>query len=163
MTDQVKRDIDAIKRQEELLVFESFDQNTAWQLGSLLRERAANHNWPIIVDIRAGETPLFYAALPGTTPANSDWARRKRNLVNKLEMSSYSIGLHIAIGQNILEFMALDPRDHAPAGGCVPIRVKGAGMVATCTVSGLPQRDDHKVVVEAIADLLGVSLGDAAL
>jgi uncharacterized protein (UPF0303 family) len=36
-------------------------------------------------------------------------------------------------------------------------------MVATCTVSGLPQRDDHKVVVEAIADLLGVNLGEAAL
>ncbi len=162
MTDQAKRDIEAIKRQEELLVFSSFDQNTAWQLGSLLHERAIQNDWPIVVDIRAGETPLFYCALPGTTPANADWARRKRNLVNKLETSSYGIGLHILIGQNILEFMALDPRDHAPAGGCVPIRVAGAGVVATCTVSGLPQRDDHKVVIDAIADLLGVNLGDSA-
>ncbi|MEY4018918.1 MAG: hypothetical protein RLZZ590_218 [Actinomycetota bacterium] len=163
MTDQAKRDIESIRRQEELLVFETFDQNTAWQLGSLLRERAVNQNWPIVIDIRAGETPLFYAALPGTTPANSDWARRKRNLVNKLEISSYAINLHSETDFDAIKAMALDPRDHAAAGGCVPIRVKGAGMVATCTVSGLPQRDDHKVVVEAIADLLGVSIGDAAL
>jgi len=32
----------------------------------------------------------------------------------------------------------------------VPIRVRGTGEVAVATVSGLPQVEDHKLVVRAI-------------
>ena len=33
--------------------------------------------------------------------------------------------------------------------------MKGAGVVGSVTVSGLPQRADHELVVEALCDLLG--------
>jgi uncharacterized protein (UPF0303 family) len=36
----------------------------------------------------------------------------------------------------------------------VPIRVKGGGVVAVATVSGLPQVEDHKLVVRGIRALL---------
>jgi uncharacterized protein (UPF0303 family) len=35
------------------------------------------------------------------------------------------------------------------------LRVAGAGIVAVATVSGLPQVEDHKMVVEAIRSVMG--------
>ena len=35
-----------------------------------------------------------------------------------------------------------------------PIIVKGAGAIGSITVSGLPESEDHRVVVETIADYL---------
>jgi uncharacterized protein (UPF0303 family) len=32
--------------------------------------------------------------------------------------------------------------------------VKGTGLIGTVTVSGLPQEEDHKLVVQAIRDYL---------
>lgn len=159
MTTNDELDLQKALAHEELLVFSHFDENTARDLGLVMRERAESLG-PVIVDIRTvANDPLFYVAMPGTTPANADWARRKRNLVNQLNTSSYVVGIHERRGESAMEYMALDPRDHAPHGGCFPIRVKGAGMVATVTVSGLPQRDDHKLAVDCIAEYLGVDLG----
>ena len=39
------------------------------------------------------------------------------------------------------------------AGGAVPIRVAGAGVVAVATVSGLSSQDDHALVVEGLRGL----------
>jgi uncharacterized protein (UPF0303 family) len=162
MSANVELDLAKAKQQESLLVFDHFDETTALQLGNLVIERAAAFG-PVIVDIRTvANEPLFYAAMPGTTPANADWARRKRNLVNQLQTSSYILGIQERMGTSWVDLMALDKRDHTPHGGCFPIRVHGAGMVATVTVSGLPQRDDHKLAVNCLAELLGVDLGDSA-
>ena len=162
MTTNDALDLDKALAQESILVFEKFDEDDAFQLGNLIRERATALG-PIIVEIRSiANDMLFFAAAPGTSPANADWARRKRNLVNQLGVSSYALGAKERLGDKTLELMALDPRDHAAHGGCFPIRVKGAGMIATVTVSGLPQRDDHKLAVDCIAEYLSVDLGQNA-
>lgn len=162
MSDSVKADLAKISKQESLLVFPKFDEETAWQVGNLLREAAVELGQPVVIDIRRGDDCLFFTAMPGTTPANADWARRKRNLVNLLQQSSYAVGLHKDLGQDVLTLMALDPRDFTPHGGCFPVRVTGAGMVGTITVSGLPQRDDHKVVIDVLSAFLRVPLGDSS-
>ena len=160
MTDEIKADLAKIEGQTRKLVFDSFDETTARALGNLILDRTAGK--PVIVDIRRGDDLLFFGSHPGTSPANADWARRKRNLVNILQVPSYAVGLNQKLGQNIVALMALNPRDFTPHGGCVPIRVRGAGMIGTVTVSGLPQRDDHKVASDCIAELLGVELGTDA-
>lgn len=162
MSESVKADLAKISKQESLLVFPKFDEETAWQVGNLLREAAVELGQPVVIDIRRGDDCLFFTAMPGTTPANADWARRKRNLVNLLQQSSYAVGLHKDLGQDVLTLMALDPRDFTPHGGCFPVRVTGAGMVGTITVSGLPQRDDHKVVIDVLSAFLRVPLGDSS-
>ena len=43
------------------------------------------------------------------------------------------------------------------------LKLIGTGCVGTITVSGLPQRQDHELVVEALAGLLGQPLGELAL
>lgn len=157
MTEQLQLDLAKALAHEEALVFDAFDEDIALELGLLIRTKATA---PIIVDIRRGEELVFFSAMPGTAPANADWARRKRNLVNRIHTSSYVIGLWQKLGNDLVASMALDPRDHTPHGGCFPIRVAGAGLVGTVTVSGLPQREDHKLATDCIAELLGIDLGE---
>ena len=45
--------------------------------------------------------------------------------------------------------------EFAAHGGAFPIYVRGTGAVATVTVSGLPQKADHELVVEALSEILG--------
>lgn len=160
MTAEIQADLAKIEGQTQKLVFDSFDETTARTLGNLILDRTEGK--PVIVDIRRGDDLLFFGSHPGTSPANADWARRKRNLVNILQVPSYAVGLNQKLGQDIVAMMALDPRDFTAHGGCVPIRVRGAGMIGTVTVSGLPQRDDHRVATEAIAELLGTDLSEDA-
>lgn len=138
--------------EKEFPIFDKFDQNDAWQLGSLMREKAVARNYPIVIDIRRGDAPLFSVMLDGASALNYDWARRKRNLVLLTEESSWFYSLKLAEGKNIIELMGLDPRDYTPHGGCVPIFVKGVGLVATVTISGLPQEEDHRFAVDSLIE-----------
>ena len=131
-------------------VFDKFDQNDAWALGNLMRDTAVERGYPIAIDIRRGDTPLFSVMLDAATELNFDWARRKRNLVNLTGMSSWEHSVNKANGDDVIEKMGLDPRDYTPHGGCVPIRVAGVGIVATVTISGLPQKEDHEFAVESL-------------
>jgi uncharacterized protein (UPF0303 family) len=160
----IKADLQKIREQEAGLVFEAFDADTALELGLMLREAALAQQAAVTIDIRSGNDILFFHAMPGTAPVNADWARRKRNLVELLRRSSYAIGLEIRLSGDPLDGkLALPLRDYAAHGGCFPIRVKGAGHVGTVTVSGLPQREDHKLVVAVLAQLLGKNLDAFAL
>jgi uncharacterized protein (UPF0303 family) len=163
MNEPRESDIQKVIKQEELLVFRSFDESDAWALGNGLRLEAAKYPTGVTIDIRRGEEVLFFSCMPGATAVNADWARRKRNLVNLMHTSSYLVGLEIKFAGATSRVESLDEKDYAWHGGCFPIRVSGEGIVATATVSGLPQRDDHKLVSDVIADHLGVDLGEFAL
>lgn len=156
-------DISKVIRQEELLVFRSFTEEDAWSLGVVMRLEAEKYDQGVVIDIRRNDEILFFTAMPGTTAENADWARRKRNLVNLTHTSSYLTGLEIKFTSVAEKVKELDEVNYAWHGGCFPIRVEGQGVVATATVSGLPQRDDHKLVTDVIADYLGVDLGLDAL
>ena len=102
--------------------------------------------------------------MPGTTPANADWARRKHNTVELLQRSSYAVGRSLAReGKTLEQKMGLPQRDYATNGGSFPIRVDGVGCVGTVTVSGLPEREDHKLVVAVLAEMCGKSFESVQL
>jgi uncharacterized protein (UPF0303 family) len=104
--------------------------------------------------------PVFYAALEGSTPDNPSWVRRKRNCVFRFFKSSYAIGLTLARQDSTLQAkFGLPDTEFAPHGGSFPIVVKGTGCIGAVTVSGLPQREDHNMVVEALAAILGKDIG----
>ena len=48
----------------------------------------------------------------------------------------------------------LDIAEYVLAGGGFPVTVKGAGVIGVIAVSGLPEREDHNVVVDALCDHL---------
>jgi uncharacterized protein (UPF0303 family) len=163
MNEPRESDIPKVIRQEELLVFKKFDESDAWKLGNALRLEATKYSSGVAIDIRREEEILFFSAMPGATAENANWARRKRNLVNLMSTSSYLVGLEVKFSDAINRVKDLDEVDYAWHGGCFPIRVEGQGIVATATISGLPQREDHKLVSDVIADYLGVDLGEFAL
>ncbi|MCO6057938.1 heme-degrading domain-containing protein [Pseudomonas sp. MOB-449] len=149
-------DLALLIRQEETLQFPRFDENTAWQLGALLYERAVAESWPLVIDVRRFDRPLFFAARPGITSDNHDWVRRKTNTVQRFLRSSYWIRHHLALeGKDIAQRYHLSPADYASFGGGFPIIVQSAGVIGSVTVSGLPDRQDHQIIVDALCDLLG--------
>jgi uncharacterized protein (UPF0303 family) len=137
--------------QEERLRFTRFDNDDAWTLGSLLVRLGKERGLPITVDIRRHGHQLFHAALPGTAPDNDRWIERKIRVVERLNASSFLVGRRMAAkGQAMDAAYGVDPADYATHGGAFPIRVVDVGVVGVVTVSGLPQADDHALVVEAV-------------
>ncbi len=157
-------DLDIVKVQERALVFPFFDEAAAFAIGSAIRERALGESLPIIVDIRSWDRPLFYAALPGSTASNANWARRKRNVVQMFLRSTYRMVLEKARPDRTFPASeGLDAVDYVLAGGGFPITVQGAGVIGVIAVSGLPERQDHEVVVWALCGHLGLNYADLAL
>lgn len=160
----IEQDIAIIARQEEALRFEHFSEADAWALGGLMRQLAEERQLPLVIDIRIGTRPLFYTALPGTTPENPDWVRRKVNTVYRFHKSSYRVGREFALKGKVFDASrGVTLADYAPQGGGFPIHVKGTGVVGAITVSGIPEREDHGFVVQALCRHLGVDHGLVAL
>lgn len=149
----IAEDLATIARQEAELLFANFDYDIAWRLGVSLRELALARKQSIVIDIRRfgqPHQPLFYSALGGT-PDNARWVQRKSNVVARFHRPSYAIGLMLEqTNRTFSDRYNLPDADYAPHGGSFPIHVTGTGIVGAVTVSGLPQREDHNLVVEAL-------------
>jgi uncharacterized protein (UPF0303 family) len=157
-------DLVAIAAQERELQFSRFDEDVAWKLGNCVRDLALAKKFEVVIDVRRFGQPLFYCALPGTTPDNPEWVRRKCNLVARFHRSSYAIGLELKqSGSTLLEKYGLPDADYAPHGGAFPIHVLNAGFIGSLTVSGVPQRSDHELVVEGLCAHLARDYGKLKL
>ena len=127
------------------------DAQIAWELGTRIRTLATDRGLTLVIDVRRFGQQLFFAALDGTTPDNAEWVRRKSNVVARFHRSSYAVGMTLKMkATTLLEDYGLPVADYA-----FPLIVENAGSVGSVTVSGLPQRDDHNLVVEALCALLG--------
>jgi uncharacterized protein (UPF0303 family) len=143
--------IGTLEEQERHLVLARFDNTDAWRLGSLLVDLAGQRGHPVAVDIRRGTQQLFHAALPGSTADNDAWITRKVRVVERFAASSYLVGRRLALrGAELGPAYGVDPADYAAHGGAFPLRIRDVGVVGVVTVSGLPQADDHALVVEAL-------------
>ncbi|MFC1413982.1 heme-degrading domain-containing protein [Streptacidiphilus sp. N1-12] len=144
-----------LEQQERELRLTRFDNNDAWRLGVLLVELARERGLSVTVDVRRGEQQLFHYALPGTSADNDAWIERKTRVVRRYGESSYLVGQRFRDrGASFEEKSRLDPDRFAAHGGAFPLHVAGVGVVGTVTVSGLPQVEDHLLVVEALGRFL---------
>jgi uncharacterized protein (UPF0303 family) len=149
-------DLERVALQERKLLLPRLDAQVAWNLGVRLRTLAEERGLAVVIDVRRFGQPLFYAACDGTTPDNAEWVRRKSNVVARFHRSSYAVGLSLkAKNESLLEKQGLAVADFATHGGSFPLAVEGAGVVGSVTVSGLTQRADHELVVEALCAELG--------
>ncbi|MEZ0541876.1 heme-degrading domain-containing protein [Fibrella arboris] len=164
MNSTIEYDLALLALQEDELQFDAFTTNTAWQLGTLLKDTVEARGKAVAIDIQLFGQPLFFYAMPGTTPDNIDWIRRKRNVVERFHQSSYAVRLALKKKQTTLTDQARLPlRDYAAAGGGFPIRLRGSGCIGAITISGVPMREDHGIIVEVLAGWLGRPLHDLAL
>jgi uncharacterized protein (UPF0303 family) len=142
--------------EEAELRFARFTHADAWQIGSALVAKGTERSLPIAIDISRAGQQVFHAALDGTTPDNDVWIQRKIRTVLRFWRSSLAFSLAAReTGVPFAESRELDGDLYAAAGGSFPVNVEGAGVIGTITVSGLPQVEDHKLVVEVIREFLG--------
>lgn len=141
--------------EEEELQFAGFNEITAWELGRQMVEYAMSEKISIAIDIRRGEHQIFHYSMPGTSLDNDEWIKRKVRLVNRFGHSSFYMGMLLRSKSKRIEESYLIPEsEYAAHGGCFPILIKGTGMIGTITVSGLPQEEDHRIVVQSIREFL---------
>lgn len=141
--------------EEKELQFTHFNEETAYSIGSMLYDAAKKENHSIVIDISFGGRQLFYVALPGTTVDNEKWVERKKRVVSRFGHSSYYMGQYLqSIEKTIEEKYYVPESEYAVHGGCFPIIIKNSGVLGTITVSGLPQEEDHKLVVSVIRNFL---------
>ncbi len=137
--------------QEQELRWGQFDEEDAWRLGVALVTAARDRRLPVAVDISRGDHQLFHAALPGSSPDNDAWLERKTRVVNRFHHSSLHVGQQCRDAGRTLEELFLVPPGHFAAhGGAFPLTVTGVGVVGCVAVSGLPQLEDHALVVEVL-------------
>ncbi|BBH23229.1 UPF0303 protein [Paenibacillus baekrokdamisoli] len=147
--------LEQLKREEAILKFDSFTNETALQVGAKLVEVALQQNLPVTIDISRGDLQLFRATLPNSTKDADSWIRRKNRVVNQFSQSSYLIGTRMKLlNMTMQEFALLDPMEYAANGGAFPIVVENAGFIGTITVAGLSQEEDHELVITVLKQFL---------
>lgn len=147
--------LDSLAGQEEALVFKAFNEITAIEVGEHLMRAARAGDLPVVINIRTPDRMLFHVALPGSSPDNDEWARRKSNVTLRFHKSSMRVGENYRLkGREVCVELGLDPIDYASHGGSFPVRVAGTGVVAAITVSGLASEDDHGLIVRVLEDYL---------
>jgi len=145
----------ALRQQEEELQFTSFTNDTALEVGMSLFYEARKREKPLTIDITRNGQQLFHYAMTGTSIDNDEWIKRKNNVVKRFGHSSYYVGIYLQnSGQTIEEKYLISSSDYAAHGGAFPLIIKDVGVVGTITVSGLPQREDHELVVNTIRRVL---------
>jgi uncharacterized protein (UPF0303 family) len=148
-------DLAALLAEEERLAFPHFDEGSAWDLGSAMRARALADRLPVAIVIRRNGRRLFHTALPGSAAENDAWIERKSAVVDRFGHSSYYIGCkYRAEGKDFDTDSRLDADRYAAHGGAFPLIVRGTGPIGVIAVSGLPQAEDHRFVVDAIERFL---------
>ena len=130
---------------------DSFSNQRALEMGLKIIDLAKSRNQHIAVEIcRLNHTVFIY--VDDSLPVDKhNWLRRKANVAKQFEESSLSVKNDFKEGNITLEkTCGLDEKDFIAKGGSIPIFVKNAGMIATITVSGLSDVEDHNIIIDAL-------------
>jgi uncharacterized protein (UPF0303 family) len=146
--------------EEDELQLARFTNDDAWELGSALVTRARAEQLPVAIEVARNGHQLFHAALAGATPDNDAWIARKARTVHRFGNSSLYVGQRFReAGTTFEDAAGLDPQEYAAHGGGFPLLVRDVGPVGVVVVSGLPQVEDHRMVVAALRELMGRQTG----
>lgn len=156
-------DLNDLLAEEAELQLARFDLATALRLGGLLMERGLREGLPIGIEIARGGQVVFFALLPGSSPDNAGWTRRKRAVVERFHRSSlYMTEQCRQQGRTLHERYGLRPEDFAASGGGFPVAIRGTGVVGAAAVSGLRAVEDHAMIADALRQMLGEETASAS-
>lgn len=145
-------DTDSLRAEAESLILPRFAEAEALALGLILMDLAQGLG--LVINIRTPDRTLFHVTLPGSAPLHERWAARKSATAFFFQEASLAVGVRNRAKGETLAKHGLNTDHHADHGGAVPIRVAGVGVVAVATVSGLPQIEDHRLVVAGLQSLI---------
>lgn len=144
--------------QQARLVLPRFDYVEGARIGAVIAALAEGRGLPVVVRVEAETTAgphiVFQRAFPGSSPTNDWWIGRKFAVVRRFGEASFTVGTRFRVeGTTFEESSGLDEETYAAHGGAFPLRV-GDEIVGIVGVSGLPQQEDHALVVEGLTSYL---------
>ena len=151
---EVKKEwLDTIKEQEKSLVFNSFDNDTAAQIGFNIVELAkTKYKKAVAISVEIDNNVVFSYMMQGTAMENKLWIVRKAN-VSKLTKESSLKACVEAVQSGIPK--ELERGDSfALCGGCWPVKTQDSEPYAYISVSGLEHYLDHQIIVDAMSVFL---------
>ncbi|WP_291637260.1 heme-binding protein, partial [Clostridium sp.] len=145
-------------KQEEMLQFEHFNNQDAWELGQLVVEEIHKNGIELAVSIRKlNGNIIFQYATDKTNLNNQNWMNRKFNTVLLMERSSLGSSIVSKITKEEVVTHGLSDSQYVFCGGGFPIRIKGSCVVAVITVSNMPHVKDHDFIVKCLSKFLRVT------
>ena len=154
----MERHIDILRKQEEILRFESFDNESAFELGRFMVQRAKELSLQVALSIRSSDGAVLFQYLDNdATALNDNWLRRKANTVIKMGASSLRGTYNLETNGETIEDNGLSKTDYALCGGGFPVRLKGMEHVigAVCC-SNMYHIADHEFVVDRLREYLNL-------
>ncbi len=150
------KEVNILKKQEELLQFDVFDHEEAYRLGTFMVNYAKEHNIIIAVSIYMNNGCIIFQYCPdGTNLLNQKWMQRKFNLVKTMERSSLLSFEIFKNKQETLKTHALSEEKYALCGGGFPIRIKGSKpVIGAIIASNLDHVEDHEFIVNCLRKFL---------
>lgn len=140
--------LETLLSEDHAFVFDSFDQATAWEVGSAAVDIITERGLAMAVRILIGDYEVFKATVGGVLQDTDPWLVGKAATVRHFDQASLLVRLRAEVEPQLLDGLDLDVyRTH---GGAVPIRVTGQGTVGIIATSGAPDRTDHAVATEAL-------------
>jgi uncharacterized protein (UPF0303 family) len=145
------KSLDLDKKIIRKIELNNFSNKLAMDMGLAIIDLARQRNQQIALEIARLNQTIFLFIDDYLPVDKHNWLRRKANVAKQFEESSLSVKHDLIQGNMALEStFGLDGKDYLAKGGSIPIFVSGAGMVATITVSGLHDEEDHNIIIEAL-------------
>lgn len=144
------------KQQENRYIFDHFYNSDGWRLGSYLSELAVQNRYSVAIEIEVNGSVIYRFMNDGASENNFFWIRKKKNVVNRFQMSSGALAAKLQEkGMKFTDCYG-DERDYAVTPGAFPIRVKNVGMIGTVGISGLDSDSDHQLIIEGLEYLMSL-------
>lgn len=145
----------ALAEEQKSLELATFNHELAWELGKRIRQTAYEGKLPVAIEVRHGMDVIFATLVGKATIDNFDWTRRKCAAVHRFHRSSLQLRLEAEEGgYDFNQKFKLPPADYVASGGGVPLILKGGTLIGAVAVSGLPNVEDHNLVVAVLKDML---------
>lgn len=147
--------VEVLAEEQAQLTLRNFDYEFAWQLGSLIRQKAVESDLSVAIEVRHGADVIFATLAGQATIDNFDWTRRKCAAAHRFHRSSLQLRFEAEKGRyDFNQRFRLPPADYVASGGAVPLILTGGTLIGTAAVSGLPDFEDHALVVSTLRELL---------
>ncbi|MFI3284652.1 MAG: heme-binding protein [Erysipelotrichaceae bacterium] len=141
-----------LEESEEInYIFQTFNAEKAYKIGSYIAEKAINEGYRLSVEIVVNNKLLFHFSTDTSTSDTNRWIKRKLNTVYHFQTSTKSLLKKNKGNEDILySKYRLDLKEVTLTPGGFPIHVKGIGVIGAIAVSGLEPLQDHEMILEAI-------------
>lgn len=149
--------ISVLCMQEEILQFNHFTNEDAWELGNMIVAEAKRRGLDIAASIRLNNGYTVFKYAGNTTNLGTEYRmERVQNTVKTLEKSSMLLYSELEARKETMEEAGFDTKQFSCAGGGFPIRVEEVGVIGVITVVNQNPFINHDIIVKAVGRYLHI-------